>query len=79
MALLQKIFGGYKIQYDKGQIIGRGGYGYVFRGTFNKIQVAVKRVQLVGLATREEEALSRLDHPNIVKLFYWEDQAGEFR
>ena len=61
--------------------LGRGGYGSVFYGTLttknnkdepkNKISVAVKRIdatQAVG-NKREEAALRKLNHPNVIRLF----------
>ena len=66
-------------QGTKENIIGRGNFGLVFRGTFNDEEVAVKRVQLVEVIEREEETFRQLgQHENIVQLLYAENQ-GEFR
>jgi serine/threonine protein kinase len=62
-----------EIQYNRTVPLGEGGYGSVFQGTFKGREVAVKRVELVNdTNNNEEEALKRLDHPNIVKLFHVE-------
>ena len=64
---------------NKESIIGRGTFGYVFLGKLNEKEVAVKRVQLVEVVEREEEAFRQLGpHENIVQLFHAENQ-GEFR
>ena len=53
--------------------LGQGRFGSVFPGKYKGRQVAVKRVQLYLVSDIEEiDALQRLDHPNIVKLFYSE-------
>lgn len=54
-------------------IIGRGGYGIVFKSIWTnpqggREQVAVKRVEKLKANEREEEALKLLNHPNVVKL-----------
>jgi serine/threonine protein kinase len=61
-----------KIQYNREVPLGEGGYGTVFPGTFQGREVAVKRVLLNMANGNEEEALKKLDHPNIVKLFHVE-------
>jgi hypothetical protein len=61
-----------KIQYNTEVPLGEGGYGSVFPGTFQGREVAVKRVLLDKANGKEEEALKKLDHPNIVKLFHVE-------
>ena len=62
-----------QIEYDREVPLGQGGYGSIFPGKYNGRQVAVKRVQLHLVSDIEEiDALQRLDHPNIVKLFYSE-------
>ena len=64
---------------NKEHIIGRGIFGFVFLGKLNEKEVAVKRVQLVEVVEREEEAFRQLGHhENIVQLFHAENQ-GEFR
>ena len=62
-----------QIEYDREVPLGQGGYGSIFPGKYNGRQVAVKRVQLHLVSDIEEiDALQRLDHLNIVKLFYSE-------
>jgi len=65
-----------RIDYDQSQILGKGGFAIVFRGSFDGNIVAVKRIQQDMLAEdnqREEEALRRLDHPNVITLLFVED------
>jgi predicted Ser/Thr protein kinase len=58
------------ITIDRDAILGTGGYGTVFRGEWNNKIVAVKRIELVKCENKkEEEALQKLDHPNVVKLY----------
>lgn len=52
-------------------LLGRGGYGSVFLGTFHGQQVAVKRVLYTAGNDNEEKALQKLKHPNIVRLFHF--------
>jgi serine/threonine-protein kinase/endoribonuclease IRE1 len=63
-----------QIKVDVNKILGSGGYGEVFLGEWNKNQVAVKRIPLYKVESnqREEEALQKLDHPNVIKLFHAE-------
>ncbi|XP_057373272.1 uncharacterized protein LOC130694143 [Daphnia carinata] len=53
-------------------ILGEGGFATVYRGTFGGREVAVKRVLMRDVHKKEEEAMLKLDHPNIVKLFHCE-------
>jgi serine/threonine protein kinase len=62
-----------QIAYDSKVPLGEGGYGSVFLGTYGGHQVAVKRVGLHLVRDIEEKALQRLDHPNVVKLIYSEN------
>lgn len=63
-------------QYDRNQVLGRGGFGAVFRGYFNGNNVAVKRIEQISLNTslsdREERAMMNLNHPNVVKFIHAE-------
>ena len=60
---------------NKDHIIGRGTFGYVFVGKLNDKEVAVKRVQLIDVIEREEEAFKKLDqHENVVQLFHAENE-----
>ena len=63
-----------QIEYDREVPLGQGGYGSIFPGKYNGRQVAVKRVQLHLVSDIEEKALQRLNHPNVVKLFYSESE-----
>ena len=68
-----------KIEIDTKQILGRGAYGYVFKGSWNGKEVAVKRVQLLDLEEiihdRELSALQRFDHSNVINLLCVQDDA----
>ena len=64
-----------QIQFDQSQKLGSGTFGVVFKGTFQGIEVAVKRIPLDKVEpTRDEEAMARLDHPNVVKLYCIEQE-----
>ncbi|KAI9553210.1 hypothetical protein GHT06_021105 [Daphnia sinensis] len=67
-----------KIWFDRDALLGMGGFGAVCKGKFGGREVAVKRVQLHHVSKREEEAMLKLDHPNIVKLFHFESD-DDFR
>lgn len=62
------------IKYDKNDLLGEGTFGKVFLGDYNGLKVAVKRVQVTRDKSylTEEEALKKLDHPNVIKLLYCE-------
>jgi len=63
-----------KITYDRTRLLGKGGYGAVFVGTFNGKEVAVKRIEHHNRCDdKEEKALRMFDHPNVIKLFETED------
>lgn len=76
-----------KIEYYPKDLLGRGGFAFVFRGSFRKanepaIPVAVKRIQFeagLGLPKdgREEEALKRLRHENVVRLYHVKNQQND--
>jgi hypothetical protein len=59
---------------DLGQnkILGEGRYGIVFEGVWCGKPVAIKRIQLLHILSnqREEEALKKMDHPNVIKLLH---------
>lgn len=64
---------------NKDNILGKGAYATVFRGFFNGVQVAVKRVQLVDINDeREILAMEKLNHQNVVKLYHAHED-GEFK
>ena len=65
-----------RVEYDRSNVLGKGGFAVVFRGTFDGKPVAVKRLQEDTVAIdvqREETALRRLDHPNVIRLIYVEN------
>ncbi|KAK4011301.1 hypothetical protein OUZ56_020417 [Daphnia magna] len=61
-----------KIFFDRDALLGLGGFGLVFKGKFGGREVAVKRVELRHVDKREEDAMLKLEHPNIVKLLHYE-------
>ncbi|XP_045027629.1 uncharacterized protein LOC123470975 isoform X2 [Daphnia magna] len=61
-----------KIWFDRNAILGQGGFGTVSKGKFGGREVAVKRVELRHVDKREEEAMLKLEHPNIVQLLHFE-------
>ncbi|XP_065899624.1 serine/threonine-protein kinase/endoribonuclease IRE1-like [Dysidea avara] len=71
-----------KIEFSTQEIVGRGSQGTtVFKGQFDKRQVAVKRIlpECFTLADREVDLLRQSDeHPNVVRYFCME-QDNTFR
>ncbi|XP_046653942.1 serine/threonine-protein kinase/endoribonuclease ire-1-like [Daphnia pulicaria] len=60
--------------FDIKKNLGRGGFGFVFKGKYNGQEVAVKRIELLKLQdSREETALQKFDHENVVKLYHHRD------
>ena len=61
-------------EFDNEKKLGEGGFGVVFQDVWRGIPVAVKRIKLDDIESngREEDALDKLDHPNVVKLFHVE-------
>jgi hypothetical protein len=64
---------------SKNKILGQGGNGTVFEGVWCGKPAAIKRIELINISgedenknQREEEALQRLDHPNVIKLLHVE-------
>jgi serine/threonine protein kinase len=58
------------IQYSKEDVLGRGTYGDVYLGIFNKEKVAVKKI-LLNRSEKEEREVDLqkiLDHENILKI-----------
>lgn len=62
---------------DPSAILGKGGFADVYRGTFNGQPVAIKRLLQTSCASidteREKDALTKLDHPNVNRLLYEEE------
>jgi serine/threonine protein kinase len=58
--------------------LGEGRYGIVCKGMWREKSVAVKRIQLIHIASNKqgEEALQGLDHSNVIKLFHAESDAN---
>jgi serine/threonine protein kinase len=61
------------------QLIGSGGEGSVYRSYYEMKFVAVKVLQLATIkddtiSRQEQTILLQLDHPNVVKLYTWEDK-----
>ena len=70
------------IKYEKKKLLGQGGFGQVYLGEYNGTNVAVKRVLVTSAESylNEEEALKKLDHPNVIKLLYSDsDRNQDFR
>jgi serine/threonine protein kinase len=56
---------------DFNEILGEGGYAVVHKGTLKGMPVAVKRIENHRLEkNREENALIKLNHPNVIQLFH---------
>ena len=69
------------IKYNRDEILGKGAYAFVFKGTFHGRQVAVKRVQLLDINEdneREMLAMKKLNHQNVVQLYH-AHKDGEFK
>ncbi len=63
-------------EFDIDKKLGEGGFGVVFQDVWCGIPVAVKRIKLTDIDNgREEDALDKLDHPNVVKLFHVESDS----
>lgn len=61
-----------EIELFRNAFLGGGGYGSVFKGKLGNRQVAVKRVELHHVNSKEEALMLQLDHTNIVKLLLCE-------
>ena len=60
-------------KFDLDKILGEGRYGKVFRDVWRGMEVAVKRIEkspnIQNDDNKEEEAMQKLNHPNVIKLF----------
>ena len=63
--------------FGQNKILGEGRYGTVFEGVWRGKPVAIKRIQLSDISSnqREEEALQKLEHPNVIKLLHVESDS----
>jgi hypothetical protein len=61
-----------EIQLNREVLLGQGGFGAVFLGTFQGREVAVKRVELIRANANEGKNLKQINHPNVVQLFHVE-------
>ena len=59
-----------RFEINKSKVVGRGSFGIVFGGTFDCVEVAIKRIEKERASERECDALCRLNHPNVVKLLH---------
>ncbi|EFX83036.1 hypothetical protein DAPPUDRAFT_101008 [Daphnia pulex] len=68
------------MEIHREQILGKGGFGTVYMGSWNRMPVAIKRIQLVHLdsSEKEEEALRNLKHPNVIQIYQAEND-DDFR
>lgn len=71
-----------KLVYCKEDILGQGGFGFVFKGKLvlpegdDEVDVAIKRLQTATLSKtfRERELKQKeLNHQNVVKLYHVEE------
>ncbi|KAI9561484.1 hypothetical protein GHT06_012442 [Daphnia sinensis] len=68
------------IEVNKGDVLGKGGFGIVYRGTYNGETIAVKKIMLenVDKHNREVTLQIQLDHENVLKILTVE-QSDDFR
>lgn len=59
-----------QISYDRNEILGTGGFGTVFLGSYNGKQVAVKRIELQRLDPKDREVTlqKQLNHENVMAI-----------
>ena len=60
------------IRIEKDKILGSGGFGTVFEGTFNGRMVAVKRIVIEDVVP-DETYLLTFRHRNVLKLLHMEE------
>ena len=65
------------LNFDKNNVLGYGANGtVVYNGFFQEREVAIKRILKLhsSLGKIEIDILIKLDHPNIIKFFYYEEK-----
>jgi hypothetical protein len=64
-----------KVTIDRAKVLGKGNFGIVFEGAWCDLKVAVKRILIQNATSskREESALQKFDHENVIKLFQVEE------
>ncbi len=60
--------------FDLKNKLGEGGYGIVCKGSWDGKTVAIKQIKLDQCCKQEEEAMKKLEHPNVVKFFHAESE-----
>lgn len=65
------------------QILGKGGFGIVYKGKHNGEDVAIKRIELTRLEDNdknptEDQNMELCNHRNVLK-FFAVDQDGDFK
>lgn len=63
---------------SKENVLGEGGYGHVFRGSYEGQDVAIKRIIESRAEIREFKAQMKLEHDNVLKILTVE-QDDNFR
>ncbi len=63
-----------KIIKNKNQLLGEGSFGKVYKGTYGKIEVAIKKLKLHQMANIDEimqeiKAVSTISHPQVPKFY----------
>lgn len=63
------------IDFNRKMPLGRGEFGTVYQGTFNGMEVAVKRIIVFDLKdqlfdSQEEKIMKEMNHENVLKLYH---------
>ena len=64
--------------FDSDKVLGSGRFAFVYHGSYRGDHVAVKRVEIARSEEREENAMLKLKHPNVIRLLH-KKQIGEFK